>query len=297
MFSSVVIADIRKSSLFDTEGVYFANVDVRQPISFSFPTEKPEWIFNLAAIHREPGHSRHEYFDTNVNGAKHVTSFAAAIACHKIFFTSTLAIYGITDPPADESRFPAPMTPYGSSKARAEQIHQEWQQAHAERKLIVTRPGVIYGPGDPGNILRMIRAVKRGYFAFPGSIKVKKSYAYIFGFMDSVIFTMNRNVPLLVYNYAETPTESIGELVQATRKKLNVRTPTISIPTFILSAVAYVMFKIRKHKSALHPLRVKKAATATHIIPKFLIDSGFFFRYTFRTSLDHWAQVAPEDFR
>jgi len=40
-------------------------------------------------------------------------------------------------------------------------------------------------PGDPGNILRMIRAIKRGYFIFPGSRTVRKSYGYIEGLLDS----------------------------------------------------------------------------------------------------------------
>jgi hypothetical protein len=55
-------------------------------------------------------------------------------------------------------------------------------------------------PGDPENILRMIRAVKRGYFVFPGSRDQRKSYGYIEGLLDSFEFAKGRSEPVLLYN-------------------------------------------------------------------------------------------------
>ncbi len=43
-------------------------------------------------------------------------------------------------------------------------------------------------------------------------------------------------------------------------------------------------------------MRVKKAATPTHIIPQALIDNGFQFKYAFEKSLHHWQSISPEDF-
>jgi len=34
---------------------------------------------------------------------------------------------------------------------------------------VIIRPGFIYGPGDPGNLPRIIRALRRGKFAYIGS--------------------------------------------------------------------------------------------------------------------------------
>jgi hypothetical protein len=48
-------------------------------------------------------------------------------------------------------------------------IHEAWLAGDPTRRLVICRSGVIFGPGDPGNILRMIKAIKRGYFAYPGS--------------------------------------------------------------------------------------------------------------------------------
>ena len=49
-------------------------------------------------------------------------------------------------------------------------------------------------------------------------------------------------------------------------------------------------------KNPIHPVRVKKAATSTHIVPQALIDIGFEFEYDFRKSLKHWRKVSPDDF-
>ena len=54
--------------------------------------------------------------------------------------------------------------------------------------------------------------------------------------------------------------------------------------------------KILGFRNPVHPVRVKKAATPTHIIPLALKDKGFEFKFDFEASLSHWQWVAPEDF-
>ena len=46
----------------------------------------------------------------------------------------------------------------------------------------------------------------------------------------------------------------------------------------------------------IHPTRVRKAGLPTHIIPGWLRDHGFPFRFSFQDSLAHWREVAPQDF-
>lgn len=58
------------------EGVEYIRLDVRQAIEFDFEPTKDDIIFNLAAVHRTPGHPDHAYFETNIRGAENVTAFA-----------------------------------------------------------------------------------------------------------------------------------------------------------------------------------------------------------------------------
>ncbi len=45
--------------------------------------------------------------------------------------------------------------------------HQQWLAEDNDRRLIIVRPSVIYGPKDPGNVYRMIKALKKGTFVLP----------------------------------------------------------------------------------------------------------------------------------
>jgi len=295
-FEHVHLADIRPSSLAGQPGITTSFTDVRNPIPDDLIESRPEWIFNLAAIHREPGHIREEYFETNLKGAHNVCTYADKTGCDSMYFTSSISVYGPTTGPTDEHSPIQPATPYGGSKYPAELIHEMWKRAYPHRRLIISRPGVLYGPGDPGNIIRMIRAIKKGYFAFPGSPKINKSYGYIYGLLDSVDFTMDIDCDLFCYNYVETPTQPLSEVVEVIKQFTGTRAVVVPIPLWLLMPAAQLIQKIFGFKNQIHPVRVKKAATPTHIIPGALLDSGFEFKYTFEKTLHHWRSVAPEDF-
>ena len=136
--------DIKKSNI--TSIIH----DVREQIPLSnLPKEQVDLIINLAAIHREPGHKDHEYFDTNILGAENITQFAERVNCNHIIFTSSISPYGIEDKLKDEHTVPCPNTPYGSSKLAAEKIHIAWQNRDIKKRVLtIVRPGVVFGKGD-----------------------------------------------------------------------------------------------------------------------------------------------------
>jgi nucleoside-diphosphate-sugar epimerase len=292
----IVIADILPSTLEGMPGITYRKIDVRQPIPTDLSPQAPYWIFNFAAVHREPGHEAIEYFDTNIKGAENVCAYANKVNCKNIYFTSSISVYGPTNGPTPESAPFCPITPYGGSKFPAELIHTAWKNASSDRRLIIVRPGVVYGPKDPGNIGRMIAAIRRGYFAFPGSTKIIKSYAYIYGLMDSIDFCIDHTDSLIVYNYVENPTESLGDIVRHTKEFCNSKAPVLSIPTWLLLPAAQLVQFFMGARNPIHPVRVRKAGLPTNIVPNWLIENGFKFKYSFKSSLAHWKSVAPQDF-
>lgn len=295
-FQRVHIADIRPTVLEGVPGISYSHTDVRELIPADLVSDSPEWIFNLAAIHREPGHEPHEYFDTNLPGARNVCAYAEAVDCRNVYFTSSISVYGPTSGPTRETSPLRPTTPYGGSKLPAELIHESWRRAGQGRRLMVSRPGVVYGPGDPGNIMRMIRAIKKGYFAYPGQPDIMKSYAYIYGFINSVDFVMARDDAQITYNYVETPTEPLANLVTTVKAFLDCKALVLPLPLGVLVPVARMIQMVLGSRNPIHPVRVRKAATSTHIIPQTLLDLGFEFKYDFAKSLEHWRRVSPADF-
>ncbi len=306
-FEHYIIMDIKPLKGFEDEissgRLEYISADVRNklPSLVRSLDGKESWIFNFAAVHREPGHEFREYFDTNVPGANHINAFAERLDIKNIFFTSSIAPYGKSQKQSTESTNLYPETGYGISKALAEQIHQKWfEREKGKRRLIIVRPSVIYGPNDPGNVYRMIKALKKGTFILPNGGKVIKAYGYVHGLVESMLFTMDTmNEPQIIYNYAENPLVSLKEMTQIVKRKLGYSKPTLSVSTTVLAFVAgvyQILVKIIGKKSDIHPVRVKKAGFPTNIKPQYLIDNGFEFKYGFEKSLEHWKSVAPEDF-
>lgn len=296
LFDRVVLADLTPPTGELPPQIKYVSCDVRRPIGGELLLEKADVVVNLAAVHREPGHEPHEYFETNIGGARAVTDFADSVGCRNVCFVSSIAVYGPIGSGASEGTMPCPTTPYGISKYAAEFVHEGWWRQGEGRKLVICRPGVIYGPHDPGNMLRMIRAVKKGMFVFPGSPDIKKSYGYVYGLADALVFGINRDEPYLLFNYVEKETETLGELFSSIKAELGYRSRFVRLPTRALEGVAALIQLASAGRSEIHPRRVRKVATPSYIKPEKLVQLGFTFKYDFRTSLQHWRQLAPEDF-
>jgi GlcNAc-P-P-Und epimerase len=125
---------------------------------------------------------------------------------------------------------------------------------------------------------------------------VRKSYAYIEGLVESIDFTLSQNDARILYNYVERHTEALDGLVREVQDEFHSYRPAPSVPRQVLVGAAFVAQAATYGRSPLHPTRVRKASIPTHVVPRWLIERGFEFRYDFRSSLRHWRTVAPEDF-
>ncbi|WP_313377230.1 NAD(P)-dependent oxidoreductase [Chishuiella sp.] len=303
MFAKIILLDIQEPKYFKKlpENVEFVICDVRNQINLNIINDSEEsWIFNFAAIHREPGHERKEYFDTNLNGAENINEFAENNQINNIFFTSSIAPYGKSREECNENSLIYAETPYGISKGLAEKIHQIWLAKNNNRRLIIVRPSVIYGPHDPGNIYRTIKALKKGTFMLPDGGNIIKAYGYVYGLVDSILFTMDKKSSLIIYNYAENPVLNLKDLTITIKEELEYKKPTFNVPVSFLvfiSGILQIGFKLIGKKSDIHPVRVRKAAFPTNIKPNYLIENGFEFKYGLKESLKHWKIIAPEDFK
>jgi nucleoside-diphosphate-sugar epimerase len=80
-----------------TGKVNFLKKDIRENLNDLDINESVNIILNFAAVHREPGHLDHEYFDTNLKGAENICSFSNHHKCNNIIFLSSIAVYGAGD--------------------------------------------------------------------------------------------------------------------------------------------------------------------------------------------------------
>ena len=272
------------------DGVEYIRLDVRKPIEFDFTPTADDVIFNLAAVHRTPGHPDHEYFETNIRGAENVIAFAEKHGINKILFTSSIAPYGAAEELKEETTLPTPNTPYGISKLVAEKIHQMWQVKDEKRELTIVRPGIVYGKGEHGNMTRLYKGMKGHYFMYTGRKDTIKASIYV---KELVLFfkyrMLDNSFPGMdIFNCTFEPAYNIEQICETMKKATGLKYKIPLIPGGLLMTAATILGPIGGKKVGIHPARVKKLMVSTNICGKKLAACGYKFHYSFEDTFKDW---------
>ncbi len=281
----------------------FVQGDVRNTSWRDQLPKSVDLIFNLAAIHREPGHKPLEYFETNLRGAENVCAWASSVGCNRMVFTSSISPYGPSEDVKCEDSTPVPETPYGSSKLAAEKIHQGWQAACAQRKLLILRPGVVFGPGEGGNVTRLVRSLIKGYFVYVGNRKTRKAGGYVKELAYTAQFGLEHQdrtmEPFTLLNFSMNPTPALEEFVLAIQTVGGIRRSPLSIPRSLLVGVSFPIDAVAKSfgiRQPISPVRVRKLFRSTSVDPKRLRELGYQWKYTLEEAFADWKRELPRDF-
>lgn len=265
------------------EGVEYIRLDVRKPIYFKFTPTSDDIVFNLAAVHRTPGHPDKAYFETNIRGAENVVAFAEKHGIKKILFTSSIAPYGAAEELKKETTLPTPNTPYGISKLVAEKIHIGWVEKEKDRELTIVRPGIVYGKGEHGNMTRLYKGIKGHYYFYAGRKDTVKACIYVKELVQFMKYRMIDN-SFKGYDIINCTFESaftIEQICEAMKASTDLKGRKIpQIPGGLLMAAATVLGPIGGKKVGIHPARVKKLMISTNISGKKLSRMDYQFHYT-----------------
>lgn len=248
-------------------------------------------IYNLAAVHRTPGHPNRDYFDANLNGAENVCNFARKTGIKTIVFTSSIAPYGASEELKTEETLPTPNTAYGISKLVAEHIHRTWQaEKPDERRLVIVRPGVVFGHGEKGNVTRLYWALRRKRFAYPGRKDTIKASIYVKDVARLLVEMATRTEPgVFVYNLTYEPAPVISEICEAMSKVTGVSRPKWVVPGLLLRSIAAVLGSVHGVLGeGFHPDRVRKLMNSTNISGRKLQKDGYSLRYSLEEAIRDW---------
>ena len=284
--------------------VQCVELDVRSPITHPELPQETELVVNLAAVHREPGHEPHEYFATNLPGADNVCAWAEKVQCPRMIFTSSIAPYGPTEDHKDETSIPVPISPYGASKLAAEKIHLGWQRAAKGRKLVIVRPGVVFGPGEGGNVTRMIRAVLKRYFFYMGNQHTRKAGGYVKELCHALTWVMDwqdrTGTDVSLFNFSMAPAPTVEDYVNTIFRVAKVQHFIPSVPYALLLGVSYPIEALSRPlglHQPISPVRIRKLVRSNNIVPGFLQTQGYPYQYTLDQALTDWFHDRPEEWR
>ena len=298
-------SEFRKKQVAQDSRIVFVKGDVRQSLEWFSPTESVTLIANFAAIHREPGHEDFEYYQTNLLGAESVCAWAEKVGCHNIIFTSSISPYGPSEAEKDERSLPSPVTAYGESKLAAEKIHQIWQARDDERRrLVIVRPGVVFGPGEGGNVSRLIKAVLHRYFFYMGNQKTRKAGVYVKELCHAMWWVLQRQQTsgehVSLFNMSMNPGPSIQDYVNTVCKVAGVQRFVPGVPYRLLLLIAYMIDVIARPLGIKHPfspVRIRKLVRSNNILPNYLVENGYEYRYTLEGAFSDWRTSCPEEWK
>lgn len=270
-------------------GSTYVECDVRKPIGeLPFTPMPDDIVFNLAAVHRTPGHEDIEYFETNIRGAENVCAFAEKYGINKIVFTSSIAPYGAAEDLKEETTLPTPNTAYGISKLIAEKIHVAWQKGGVDRKLTIVRPGVVFGRGENGNFSRLYWGIRKHTFAYPGRKDTIKACIYVKELVRFIMWNVEkRKTSYDLFNCTFEPAYTIEHIVNTMKKVTGLTQIVPYIPNAIIMPAAFCA-QLVGSPMGICPARVKKLQISTNICGKKMKDSGYRFKWSFEEALADW---------
>lgn len=141
------------------EGVAFYQADIsKDNLSHVFEIYKIEYVYHFAAYAAEglsPFIRKYNY-NCNLVATANVVNECIRFDVKRLIFTSSMAVYGMGNPPFDEEDQPSPMDPYGVAKYACEMDIKIAGEQHGLDWCII-RPHNVYG--DNQNIWDRYRNV------------------------------------------------------------------------------------------------------------------------------------------
>lgn len=132
------------------------------------------------------GASPEDYHRINALGTARLADAVALSSAGRLVFISSIAVTGsFSEEPVSEQTPPAPDSPYGHSKLEAEQAIERILTGTLPDWCIL-RPALVYGPGNPGNMARLLKLVRFGLPLPLAAIPNRRSFLYVENLVDLI---------------------------------------------------------------------------------------------------------------
>lgn len=175
-------------------------------------------VIHLAGMAHDTGNKSegNVYMDVNYGLTKRVLDkFVGSGAGSFVFFSSVKAVANVVvGDVLTEDVVPAPVGPYGVSKARAEGYILDALGGGLQQRVYILRPCMIHGPGNKGNLNLLYKVVKSGLPWPLGAFSNLRSFTSI----DNLTFLIDKilvsSIPSGVYNVADDQPLSTNRLIE-----------------------------------------------------------------------------------
>ncbi|HWR96889.1 MAG TPA: NAD-dependent epimerase/dehydratase family protein, partial [Candidatus Methanoperedens sp.] len=186
-----------------------------------------------------------DFFRVNAQGTVNVVDACRGAGVRRLVHLGSLTVLGLprggvtvdeTTPPAA-----APGDAYTASKLEAEKIVRA---AHTPGGLetVVVRCGVIWGPGEPAILPRIVALLRRGRMVYPGGGGNRLGLTYVDNLVAGVLLAAA--VPAAgggIYHVTDGEEVTCRELLEALAGEFGLPPPRRSVPLPVVLAVATLL--------------------------------------------------------
>jgi UDP-glucose 4-epimerase len=221
--------------------VRWVQADICDSTQLATAFRKVESVFHLAAH----VHDLASCDDTaqqqavTLGGTLSMLSAAERVGVGNVVLASSLAVYGqIKDDVVDESHPCRPTTPYGLAKLQSENALSDFTGRTGSFGASI-RPAMMYGVPSPGNLPRMIRAVKAGWFPPIPEFGNRRSMVGVADVASAMLLAWKGNVPGgRPYNVTDGQSYSTRQIYDMILRALGRPPRAVTIPRFAFDAAA-----------------------------------------------------------
>ncbi len=191
----------------------------------------------LAHVYPSDKSEKNKMYLINITGTVKLLKYAEKLKkLKKIIFISSVSVYGIDQGQnINENYSPTPNTIYGKSKLEAEKIIIDWAIKNNIKYYILRLP-LVFGENPPGNLKKMITAIKNNRFFLIDNGKAKKSMVLA---NDIGKLISNISGESGVYNLNDGYHPSFKEISIILSNKFNSKIPK-SIPKVIAKIISKI---------------------------------------------------------
>jgi len=191
--------------------------------------------------------AREEYLAVNVAGTSRLAEAVVKAGTRRLVFVSSIAVFGSSaDRPVSEATPVAPDSAYGQSKLEAE---REVQRALAKGPgdWVIVRPPLVYGPGNPGNMARLLHLIGTGLPLPLAAVRNRRSFLYVENLADllrTVVHAPAASCRSFVV--ADREVVSTTELLQLIGQVTGKRVRLFPLPMPLLRALAAGSYSLER---------------------------------------------------
>jgi len=259
-------------------------------------TKDCHFVIHAAGLVHSEAASYQEYEVINVRATQQLAEACLANGVHTLVFFSTSAIYGKGPfKNIGEAGPYSAKTPYAVSKLTSENYLQTL--AGKIPRIIILRPSLVFGEGDRGNMLSLIRQIKEEKYIHIGGGVTPKSLIYSKDLANAVNLCLQKVPPgYHVFNVANPVPVAMKDLAENIAATLGVTKKFSSMPEGLLKMGLKAAQAFMPGKITVTAEQIEKLATETTCSVDSLIKAtGFSPATDLKTSIKaevDWAQAS-----